>query len=193
MNNQKAILQSFLESELSKMDLQLDEKTLQIIHQQVRLVERPGDESQETRSIKIKQDSSGKFSAESIKLWNVAQVSNYELLQFIGKEMGILLFDDTVKKVIYALVMLLLEYYPKLKVEFSDQEAQVLFAIAKLDKKEFSKEELMVSFNQQFEEGLTDDRMQASLDELLRLRVLKPLGNEQYRIREKIKNLSRKN
>ena len=38
----------------------------------------------------------------------------------------------------YSIVMLLHEFYPKLKVEFNDQEARVLFAISRLGKMDFT-------------------------------------------------------
>lgn len=192
MATQKEILSAFLRAEMAKYDLDLDAATIQAINDAVVLVQRPSDESEETRTIYQQQDSSGKISATSIKLWNIAQISSYDILQLVGKETGILLFEDTAKKAIYALIMLMMEFYPKLKITFNDQDAQVIFAIAQLKKKAFSTGELHETYNGLFTDGITEERLEASLDALVECKVLRRTAAHQYQLREKIKNLSRK-
>lgn len=191
MNHQKEVLAAFLQPALEEKGFQLDEQTLNAIRANVQLAERPGDESGEVRTIRLKQSSSGKITASSIKLFNIAQVSIHDLLEFLGKEIGIMLFDDTAKKMIYSIVMLLLEFSPKLKVVFEEQDARVLFAISRLGKKEFSTAEIDHAYRKIFKTGLTEDGLEDSMDVLINYRVVKRTAAKQYVVKEKIKNLSR--
>lgn len=190
-DNGKKALYAFLQDSLQKKGWELDTETLAILERQILLTEAASDLSQETRQITIEQDSSGKVSASSFKLWNVAQISMHDLLEFMGKEFGILLFDETAKQMIYSLVMLIHEFYPKLRVTFSDQEAQVLFAIAQLQQKSFTTEDLFPIFTEAFTSSLSETQMEASLEVLVQHRVLERTAVKQYKIREKIKNLTR--
>lgn len=191
MENKKEILKAFLEEEFRKQNIELDQATINAISSQIEFTPRPTDESEQVKSIKLKQDSSGKVTAESIKLWNITQISTEDLLKFLGKEIGILMFDDTIKKIIYAFGMLLLEYYPKLKHSFNEQDAKVIFSIAKLQKKNFTTEELNQQFKQDFEEGISEEKLEDSLDELIEWKVVKRTAAKQYALKENIKNLSR--
>ena len=191
MENNKEILKSFLKTELAKQNLELDAATFNLFFTVIDLTPRPSDESKEVKNIKVRQDSSGKTTAESIKLWNISQISTYDLLQFLIKEIGILMFDDTAKKVIYGLIALLIEYSPKVKHQFNDQDAKVLFSIAKLNSKNFTTEELLNQFNQDFEEGIEEEKLEDSLDELINWKVLRRTEAKHYEVKERITNLSR--
>ncbi len=191
MENQRDILAAYLTAALEKHGMALDEATLDILHENIQLVPRPIAESKETRSIRQEQDSSGKHSAESFKLTNIARLSTEEILKFIGQYAGIALFDETVKKIIYGFVMLLIDFYPKLKIQFTDQEAQVIYAISKLPGKAFTTEAVQQSFRQIFPEGLSTERMEASLEVLRENRVLRRTAVQAYELKEQIKNLAR--
>ena len=112
MKDQKAILEAYLSEQLAAHGLALDQDTLNLINENVELIKRPSDESQETRAITQKVDSAGKHSAESFKLVNIARLKTEDILSFIGKYAGIAIFEDTVKKIIYAFAMLLIDFYP---------------------------------------------------------------------------------
>lgn len=191
MEKQREILSAFLRSALAGRGLTLDESALNAIHQNLELIERPGDENQQTRTVRLEQDSTGKFSAASIKLYNIVQISPYELLGFLIKETGVLMFEETAQKVIYGLIALLHEFYPKLKVSFNEQEAKVLFTIARLEKNTFSTPELGLAFQQNFGNKLPEDRLEASLEVLVEHRVIERTAAKKYRRLEKIKNLRR--
>lgn len=189
---QKVILKYFLQSRLKEQyELELDATTLQAIHQNVQLEKRAPDESQERRSIQLTEDSSGQLQATSFKLYNVRQISIYHLLGFVGKETGIYLFEDTSKKIIYALLMLLHEFYPHLRVSFQEQEAKVLFCIAQLPDKQFDHTALEQKFEEAFGAPLPEKQMSASIEVLIQHRVLKRTAANSYLLREKIKNLIR--
>ena len=189
--NQKAILEAFLEEALADKGLSLDEKSLNVFNNNLELKERPLPENEQRRLLKLSEDTSGKKKAESIKLTNLMELSTHEILMFIGSEMGILLFDDTPKKVLYGLGMLILEFIPSLTINFSEQEAEVLFAIARLGKKEFTTDEVNEAYQQGIQKNLPEDRLEASLEKLVQLRVLRRTDAKAYELKEKIKNLKR--
>ena len=188
---QKAILEAFLEEALANRGLSLDEKSLNLINKNLELKERPLPENEQRRLLKLSEDTSGKKKAESIKLTNLMELSTHEILMFIGSEMGILLFDDTPKKVLYGLGMLILEFIPSLTINFSEQEAEVLFAIARLGKKEFTTDEVNEAYQQGIQKNLPEDRLEASLEKLVQMRVLRRTDVKEYELKEKIKNLKR--
>ena len=191
MHHQRDILEAYLTAALAQYGMTLDNATLDLFDENIQLIPRPVDESEETRSIEQKQDSSGKHSAESFKLMNIARLSTEDILKFIGQYGGIALFDETVKKVIYGFVMLLIDFYPKLKIQFSEQEAQVIYAISKLPEKTFTTEEVQHSFLQIFPQGLSTERMEASLQVLTENYVLHRTAAQTYELKERIKNLAR--
>lgn len=191
IQNQKAILEAFLNEALADKGLSLDEKSLNVINNNLELNKRPLPENEQRRLLKLSEDTSGKKKAESIKLANLLELSIHEILVFIGKEMGILLFDDTPKKVLYGLGMLILEFIPSLTLTFSDQEAEVLFAIARLGKKEFTTNEVDKAYQEAIQKSLPEDRLEASLEKLVQLRVLRRTDVKAYELKEKIKNLKR--
>lgn len=191
IQNQKAILEAFLNEALADKGLSLDEKSLNVINNNLELNKRPLPENEQRRLLKLSEETSGKKKAESIKLANLLELSIHEILVFIGKEMGILLFDDTPKKVIYGLGMLILEFIPSLTINFSEQEAEVLFAIARLGKNEFTTEEVSKAYQQAIQKNLPEERLEASLEKLVQLRVLRRTDVKAYELKEKIKNLKR--
>lgn len=192
MENTKETLSAFLDAELSKQNLALDQATLDLLYANVDFIPRPSDESEEERSITTKQDSTGKLTAESIKLWNLSKISTYDLFQFVWKQAGLLIFDDPVKKILYGLGTLLVEYYPKVKHEFNEQDAKVLFSIAKLKRKEFTTGALLAQYNEDFETEINEDSLEDSLDELIEWNVIERTDAKHYEIKERITNLSRK-
>ncbi|WP_282776072.1 hypothetical protein [Phaeodactylibacter xiamenensis] len=191
IQNQKAILEAFLNEALADKGLSLDEKSLNVINNNLELNKRPLPENEQRRLLKLSEDTSGKKKAESIKLANLLELSIHEILVFIGKEMGILLFDDTPKRVLYGLGMLILEFIPSLTLTFSDQEAEVLFAIARLGNKEFTTNDVGKAYQEAIQKSLPEDRLEASLEKLVQLRVLRRTDVKAYELKEKIKNLKR--
>lgn len=191
MNDQKQILSAYLTEALAEHGMELDSTTLDLINDNLTLEARRLDESDEVRSIKQTISSSGKHSATSYKLANIARLSMEDILKFIGKSVGVALFDDTAKKIVYSIVMLLIDFYPKLKIQFSEQEAQLIFAISKLPDAHFTVEEIGTIFAQIFPPGLPDNRLADSLAILTDNGVLRQTGLATFQLRERIKNLER--
>lgn len=113
--NQKDILAAYLEETLANKGVALDEKTLNLINENIQLKERPLPENEQRRLLKLSEDTSGQKKATSIKLTNLMELSIRDILSFIAKEVEILLFSDSEKQVVYALFMLLFEFSPNLK------------------------------------------------------------------------------
>ena len=90
-----AYLQSTLESE---HQLKLDAQLLNQMQLLVDLEERPLNEAEEFRSIKVKRNSDGQAAAESFKLYNITKISLHEWLMLLGEGAGVALFDETKKR-----------------------------------------------------------------------------------------------
>lgn len=192
MENQKEILAAYLAEALAEKGLSLDQETLNLMDRCVQLVPRPLSEHEEARSITQTKDSSGKHSATSFKLANIAQLETEDIIKILGISTGILMDGDKAQKIIYAFVMLLIDFYPKLKIKFSDQEAQVIYALSKLQEKTFTTSQVAASYQAIFKNELTLEQLEASLDVLEESDVLKRTALETYQLRERIKNLVRK-
>ncbi|MEZ4984603.1 MAG: hypothetical protein R2795_06160 [Saprospiraceae bacterium] len=104
MTDQKQILAAYLTEVLAERGMELDPTTLDFIHENVQLEARRPDESEEERSITQQVNSAGKHNASSFKLANIARMDTEKLLGFAHKYVGILMFDDAAKKIIYNVV-----------------------------------------------------------------------------------------
>lgn len=192
MQDQKVILAAYLDETIAEYGLELDAATLELVHEHVKLEPHRPPDSEERRAITQKLSSSGKHSASSFKLTNIARINTEELLGLAWKYAGITLFDDTVKKIIYSTIGLLIDFYPKLKVAFTEQEAKVIYAISHLpEKAPFDQAAVAECYQRTFGQSLPDDGLSASLDILAENGVLQRVGEDQYRRRERIKNLKR--
>ncbi|KGE87540.1 MAG: hypothetical protein ACE362_24080 [Phaeodactylibacter xiamenensis] len=67
----------------------------------------------------------------------------------------------------------------------------MLFAIARLGKKEFTTKEVDKAYQEAIQKSLPEDRLEASLEKLVQLRVLRRTDVKAYELKEKIKNLKR--
>jgi hypothetical protein len=188
--NQKNILQAFLDEKLSLYDLELDQEVLNTLNTKILLEERELPEEEQVKTAYIRETSSGEPTAEHFSLYNLARVSIHDLMVTVMKSYGVWLFT-TPEKVWFAFLLLLLEFYPKLKVKLDKQDARVLSCIAKLEKKELEAEEVAEVFLNNFKEALPKEKLDASLDFLTKLRVLKRTAKDQYIIRDLIVELER--
>lgn len=192
--DKKQVLKEFLSKKLAEHNIEeLDEQSLDILYQHIEMEECPPNESETYRSLKEEIDSEGKITWESFKLWNLSQISFNDMFKLLSKEAGIFAFNDNTAKVIYALWMLIIDYYPKLSRTFKGQDAEVLSVIARLPTKEFSAEELLTAYNETFGKKLPEDNLKRSLKLLEEALVIRVEDREKghYMLREKIKNLVR--
>ncbi|HMQ64356.1 MAG TPA: hypothetical protein PKE06_26975 [Flavilitoribacter sp.] len=188
---QKEVLKAFFENAFYRQGWPMDDKALSLLHQAINLSERPPDESESYRTAYVRQESDGKVTAHSIKLYNISQVGLTDLFGLLYKEMGLILFEETVQKVLYGLGVLLIDFLPKLKYEFNEQDAKLLLCLVKLNKKQFTKPELAAQYKTSFKKNLAQDKLDASITLFKDLRVIKSVAQGEYKIEEKIKNLTR--
>lgn len=186
MNKEKAALRAFLIKKLTEAGWEVDETTLNALLSSVILEEGEPDEAKETRTISIKEDTDGKITAESVKLFNLMKVSYHDLMGFLIKEATILLTEDTKVKVFLSLLNLLHEFYPKLTYAFNETDAKILSAIYFLKKEAFTVTEVEEAYSNQNSDLLPSGRAERALDFFTSLKATKYLGNGQYATREKM-------
>ena len=164
----------------------VDENVLRVLDAVVTLEEGNSNEAEEIRAIKIKEDTDGKVSAKSFKLYNLMKVSFYDLAGFLLKESTILLTKDTRVKVIMSLLNLVYEFWPKLNYAFNDQDAKILLNIWQQGKKEVTAAEIAGVYQQSFGQDIDPDRVARSLEFFHKLKVLKYKGDGKYQARERM-------
>lgn len=192
--NEKQALALFLEDALARKGFDPDPSMIRTIADSVDLVECPPDENEQRRSIRNKMDTAGNITSQSFKLYNVAKIPIYDLIGFFGKEMGIFWFENTAVKAIYAIAMLIHEFYPKLTVAFDELEAKLLYCLGLLGKKRnepFTIQEIDRIYMSVFQDRLSSQQIEASLKILMEFRVVKRLTEKDYKLVETIKNLNR--
>ena len=185
----RAIVRAFLEEKLGAENVTEEMINFYLAH--IDFEEATLPEDQQDRTVTITQDSSGKYKAESYKLLNIKQVSMDDLISSLGK-LGVLTFvENNYAKALSGLFLLVLDFRPKLRIKLDEQDANVIFAIAKLEKKEFSVEEVATSYQVIFGETLDVKRLNASLNVLVDLNTIKRLSAIDFKRIRKIKNLVR--
>ena len=186
MTTKETILRAFITEKLSEHGLEADEIVLKALAATVTLEEGEPLESEEERAVSVSEDTDGKPSAKSIKLYNLMKISYYDLIGFGIKEYAILLTEDIRIKAVFSVFMLLHEFYPKLTYSFNEQDAGILLALYESDKKEFMSAEVSAMYQQRFNKPLTEDQLKRSLGAFVDLQVLRRLGEGKYAVREKI-------
>ena len=186
MKKKEVVLRTFITEKLAERNLEADESILEAFGSSVRLEEGTPDETEEIRAIKIKEDTDGKVTAKSIKLYNLMKVSYYDLFGFLIKEAAIPFVEETRAKIIFALLILLHEFYPKMAHTFNEQDARLLLLIQELGKKEFKADELSEAYQQHFDQAITTAKVSRSLNYFTDLKVLKYLNDDKYIAEEKM-------
>lgn len=190
MLSPKEALQGFLSVHLKEQSIELDDNTLDYIYEHIQMKPKFSDK-QNSRSIEVRETTAGGIEAESFKLYNITQISVYDLLGFLGKETGIFLFEESIQKVIYAFLMLLYDFHPKLTFEFRPDQAKVLLILSQYQKQAVTTSTIIAEHQTKFGKTLSEEQMEDLLDELVQLSVLKRTAVQTYVVREKIKNLVR--
>jgi len=186
MNQQEQILAAYLKEELPDFEIsRKEDKQILILLSESLSFKKKATGEETYRDVTIKEDSDGKISAYSIKLFNVLHVDLDKQINFLAKAGGILTIASMLKFTLGFLGILAF-FIPMRKLEFNEQDAKVLLAIYKLHKKEFSQSEIGHEFQVLNFEPIEPNRMNASLVKLANARVLKSLGHGRYLKLEKI-------
>lgn len=186
MANQKEIIAAFVSEKMHGVDAETASQIVRALNASVTLEQGNSNEADETRSVTLKEDSDGKVSAKSIKLFNLMKVSAYDLFGFLSKEITIGLTEDSRIKILVSLFNLLYDFYPKLTYTFNEMDAKILTAIWQLNKKTITAEEVLDSYGQTNTPSVSTAQMQRSLAFFSELKVIKNLGKGQYEVKEKI-------
>ena len=109
------------------------------------------------------------------------------MLKLLAKEGSIALFVEGREKILYYLGMLLMDFYPHLEKKFTEQEAQILYAIAQLNSKAFTQEELEIAVYEHSQNKLSNKQIEASINILIDYRVIKRTAIKEYQLRERSK------
>jgi len=186
MTKKEAILHAFFAENLSKQGMELDEDTFDALVSAITLEEGEPIESEETRSVYLKESTDGKPTAKSIKLYNLMKISYQDIIGFILKQSAVLFTEDNRLKAIFSVFNLLNEFYPKLSYNFNEQDAGILLAVYDSGKKEFLPAEIQALYQQRYGKPLTDIQLSRSFEAFKELKVLRYLGDGKYAIREKM-------
>ncbi len=189
MNKKEKIVKAFLEAKFQSNDLDpvinsnaLAPTFLKTFNAFVDLEIGETAEDEEYRSITVTEDTDGSYKAESIKLYNLMKISFYDLFGFLAKETSIGLTEDTAIKFGLSMFNLIYDFYPKLKYTFNATDAKILYSIYKLNKKEFTIQELSDANPSVFSE----EQLNRSFNFYKDLRIVKYLGNDRYLLKEKV-------
>jgi hypothetical protein len=186
MTIKEKIIKAFIAEKLQINETEINEGVFNTINASINLEIGESNEADEIRSISLLEDTDGKVTAKSIKLYNLMRVSLYDIVGFCLKETSILFTEDNKVKIIYALMNLLLDFYPKLTYSFNDTDAKILMAIWNIRKSTITIDEINASYSQLSSTIIEISQLQRSLEFFKTLRVLKYLGNDQYQVKEKI-------
>lgn len=185
MKKNELVLRAFVREKLkSNYGIEADETVLRAILAVVTLEEGNAIESEEVRSIKITEDIDGKITAKSTKLYNLMKMSNYDLTKLLIGEYAMIFTAENKLEFMFAAVLLIIEFGPKIHIEFTDRDPKILLTIYELGQQEFFVADIIAAFQARFNQPLTEEKAKQSLSYFQELKVLKYLGEGKYKIRE---------
>lgn len=185
MTKAVSTLHSFLSEKLAARGFEPDEETLRALSSAIVIEEGEPDESEETRTVHLKEGTDGKKGAESVKWYNMMRISYQDLINLIFKALKNTLVEDAALKLIFGAVDVILEFYPKLTISFNEQDAKLLWLMYGLNQKQVTVDELAQAWRSQYNDALPADQPKRSLDSFHELRIVRAEGNSTYTIREK--------
>lgn len=174
MKDSQKILKTFIEEKLRKDDYKSDSLVIKSLLSAIVLEEGESSEERESRSVKLVEDTDGKFTAESLKLYNLMSVSYYDLFGFLKDEMIILagIPENTGLKIALSVLNLLYEFVPKMTRKFNETDAKIIMAVYLQNKQPFSIDQLKATYQEQFKVPLSKEQAVRSLSFLNKHRVV---------------------
>lgn len=186
MQEEKIVLRAYLSEQWKQQGWTLHDDALKALLGAVQIEVGESDESKETRAIKITEDTDGKLAAESFKFFNLMKMSFHDLSGLLLKESSVYFMEDDKVKIIFSLLFLFHEFYPKLSYKFNETDAKILLAIYENGRQEFTLNDLQTAYHKRFDTALSQEQATRSLNYFKELRVLKYLGEGKYFLREKM-------
>jgi len=186
-HNPKATLKSVLSEELKSSDVQIDESAWHQIHLALQLKEGDSDESQEERSIRIKEGPYDEVTATHFSFYNLLEVDFYDLLGLGLDAAPIMMMDTEPKaKIILAILKVLYSFKPKLEHEFNETDSRILLAIAGLGDGLFTQEEVEAAYKEQFGNAIDSNRLYRALGYFRKKSILRHVQDGKYALEEKV-------
>lgn len=186
MSKNQEILRAYLTEQLEAAGYTPDAAALDTLTAHVALREGQSDETGEVRSVTIKEDTDGKFSAKHFSLYNLIEVKFYDLFGLGIGALPIMGMAGQPLLVAIAVLKLVYDFYPKLSYDLTETDAKILLAMYYLGKKEFALDEAQASFQQQFGTPLEEARFSRAIDFFRKKDILRYLGNGIYQLRERV-------
>jgi len=186
-HNPKATLKSVLSEELKSSGVQLDESAWQQIQLAIQLKEGDSDESQEERSIRIKEGPYDEVTATHFSFYNLVDVDFYDLLGLGLDAAPIMMMGTEPKvKIILAILKVLHSFYPKLEHEFNETDSRILLVIADLGEGLFTQEAVEEAYEEQYGVAIDPKRLYRALGYFRKKGILRHIEDGKYRLEEKV-------
>lgn len=189
--NQKEILRAFLIEKLAERGWTLNEDILDLLHRHIELEAVPPNATETYRTITLRQERDGTYSGKSYKLTNIKQLNLYQLLDSAYDVFEVSDAEEW-EQMIFSLGELIIDLYPKFTIHFNERETKIMRAIAALRTKQFSEEEIMQKYLQEIGEPLAESDFNLTMEYFKEFDIVKETAPQQYQLREKIKNKTRK-
>lgn len=192
MQDPQKILRIYLEEQFQAEGMQPDEQVMKHLLKGIRLEEGNTDESQEERSVSVKEDHHGTTSAEMFHWYRLIKLDFHDLFGLGMDATAIMMMSaQPVFQIAFATLKVIHTYLPKLKYEFQhEDDAKILGAIALLNKGEkkeqFTLQEVQASLAKHFATSVEDAYLQKAIDFFRKLAILRYVGNDRYQIEQKI-------
>ena len=186
MKKKEQILRAFIKEKLEQEGWEADEKIMDAILSNVKIEEGTPPLDQEVRSTTIIEDTDGTHTSESIKLYNLIKIKNYDLTGFAIKQNAAIFTNDDKLKIAFTLLNLFHEFYAHTKHKFNPQDTKVLVMIYEQGGETFSLEKLNEVNNSNFTPPVSNDGILNSLNKLIDRRVIKRLGDNEYKAIDRI-------
>lgn len=185
--NPKETLKSVLNDQLKTLGVQLDDAAWQQIHLAMQLKEGESDESQEERSIRIKEGPYDDVTATHFSFYNLIDVDFYDLLGLGLDAAPIMMMGTEPKvKIILAILKVLHSFYPKLEHEFNETDSRILLVIADFGERLFTQEEVEAAYMEQFGNAINSKRLYRAIGYFREKGILRHIEDGKYRLEEKV-------
>ena len=183
MENGKEVLAKIINNSLTEAGLDHDEQTLAILQKALTVTEADGSEELTTRTVYGELESDGKAGKTIHKHQkNLLNLDLGEWITIVSKTIpltatGLYASSTPWQKVAVAFAGIFTTLWAKSKEQLSSSDAEVLFAIAKVDKLHAAKEEITASYKALFGKELTTDHLGKSLAKLESRGIVSSRGN----------------
>ena len=139
-----------------------------------------------TRSVQGEQRPDGTVIANSLKPYNILNVSFRDLIPAFLKGGALFLTLESRVAAVAAFLELLAEFWDKFKIEFDGEDARMLLAIWALEDEMLNARRVAESYAREFGETVSPEQVAPFLEKFAELRVLEDLREGVYEKRERM-------